>query len=591
MSSPPADLDLTPRQQQILSLLQAGKVNKEIAAELQIGIGTVKQHVVALFKRMQVSNRAMAAARGGQLQAQAGTDLRQAQSYVGGDGILLQRPCVVLALALDEDCAPDLLRHLQACLSLLALEHGAVYLARQDSGGELVFGLNKASEYTLLEAVRLLQNVQQRMQKYLEQEGRSSAASRPSPPSVLRAAAVAGLVVASMERHGGWSGEVLAATHILRARNLLTRLQGGQVALSEEVRSLLLAFGIADGENLADCVNWTHINALRWRGERPTYPLQGRNAEWQTLLQACVHAMQHEGSSALINLCGETGMGKTLLCRQLASFSVQQQFPLHFWRCQPAMHGMGGMIDVLSAHALSWQDWLRQCKSLSGSALLIVDDVHLLDKERQKTLLEALAGQLGLTVLSGRRLQVAAPAAHKIQLQRLSAEAITVLLKQAMSQGTGTGKIGKRDLADLSKLAAGVPLFALELAQQMRRRAQHAAHVRGTHLPEPGLALAIVVCARLDELALDRHLLQAVAESEQGCTWQQLEQKMQRRAGPGARPWQQNLQIALAAGVVCQTRKAANGEGESGELLQISHPLMRQVLLWLAVNKHEPGRH
>ena len=60
----PPESSLTQRQRQILGLLRAGKVNKEIASELGIGIGTVKQHVVALFKRLNVRNRAMAASSG-----------------------------------------------------------------------------------------------------------------------------------------------------------------------------------------------------------------------------------------------------------------------------------------------------------------------------------------------------------------------------------------------------------------------------------------------------------------------------------------------------------------------------------------------
>jgi len=52
--------DLTPRQLQILKLLQEGKPNKELCEELGIGLGTVKQHLVALFKKLNVKNRAMA---------------------------------------------------------------------------------------------------------------------------------------------------------------------------------------------------------------------------------------------------------------------------------------------------------------------------------------------------------------------------------------------------------------------------------------------------------------------------------------------------------------------------------------------------
>ena len=51
---------VTPRQAQLLTLLAAGYSNKEIAAELGITYGTVKQHLFALFKRLGVANRTKA---------------------------------------------------------------------------------------------------------------------------------------------------------------------------------------------------------------------------------------------------------------------------------------------------------------------------------------------------------------------------------------------------------------------------------------------------------------------------------------------------------------------------------------------------
>lgn len=49
------------RQSQLVTLLAQGKSNKEIADELKISYGTVKQHLVVLFKKLSVSNRYKAA--------------------------------------------------------------------------------------------------------------------------------------------------------------------------------------------------------------------------------------------------------------------------------------------------------------------------------------------------------------------------------------------------------------------------------------------------------------------------------------------------------------------------------------------------
>jgi DNA-binding NarL/FixJ family response regulator len=58
---------LTPRQRDVLELLVQGRSNKEIARELDLGEGTVKIHLAALFRNLGVRNRSMAAVAGAQL--------------------------------------------------------------------------------------------------------------------------------------------------------------------------------------------------------------------------------------------------------------------------------------------------------------------------------------------------------------------------------------------------------------------------------------------------------------------------------------------------------------------------------------------
>ncbi|KPV51261.1 hypothetical protein SE17_22245, partial [Kouleothrix aurantiaca] len=52
---------LTFREQEILGLLAAGKADKEIAAELNISLYTVKAHVRSILGKLQVNNRRAAA--------------------------------------------------------------------------------------------------------------------------------------------------------------------------------------------------------------------------------------------------------------------------------------------------------------------------------------------------------------------------------------------------------------------------------------------------------------------------------------------------------------------------------------------------
>lgn len=51
---------LTPQQFRVLSMLSAGLLNKQIAAELQVSEATVKAHVSAVMQKLGVSNRTQA---------------------------------------------------------------------------------------------------------------------------------------------------------------------------------------------------------------------------------------------------------------------------------------------------------------------------------------------------------------------------------------------------------------------------------------------------------------------------------------------------------------------------------------------------
>jgi DNA-binding NarL/FixJ family response regulator len=59
---------LTPRQREVLELLGQGRSNKEIARALNLTEGTVKLHVTAILKALNVSNRTKAVVVAAQLE-------------------------------------------------------------------------------------------------------------------------------------------------------------------------------------------------------------------------------------------------------------------------------------------------------------------------------------------------------------------------------------------------------------------------------------------------------------------------------------------------------------------------------------------
>jgi len=60
-------LNITPRQADVLALLVAGKSNKQICRELDLAEGTVKNHVAAVFKALNVTTRVQAVIAAGKL--------------------------------------------------------------------------------------------------------------------------------------------------------------------------------------------------------------------------------------------------------------------------------------------------------------------------------------------------------------------------------------------------------------------------------------------------------------------------------------------------------------------------------------------
>ena len=72
LPTPLASLGLTPRQTDVLALLLQGKPNKLIARDLNLSVETVKDHVAAVLRTLNVSSRTQAVLAVSQMSQQGG---------------------------------------------------------------------------------------------------------------------------------------------------------------------------------------------------------------------------------------------------------------------------------------------------------------------------------------------------------------------------------------------------------------------------------------------------------------------------------------------------------------------------------------
>jgi len=550
---------LTERQQQILKLLQAGKVNKEIARELGIGVGTVKQHTVALFKRLHVKNRTMAAARGGEFARSEGS-----HPVFVSDGILARRPIIAMSLALPESTERDRAHRLFGILEKRAAECDALFVARKDLGADIVLGVSQVAEDDVLRALRLAHLAFSDM----------SAQDAPLAAR-LRGGLAAGLAVISMERHGGWSGEAIASESIAQARDLQRLVPQGHMMLGQTTLDLIRSMGIGERRGLSPAMTFPQVASLQWTGERGDNDLIGREPEIKALSDLLTAAGHGEGR--VLALTGEIGMGKTRLAREIFKVAVASGGMARFFRGQPESAG-GGILDISDSsqvaviHGQPEMGLLRvlQMRPIRKPEVVIIDDLHWLSEEtRQKICAATVAGaQAGKLIVLVSRHPVCPnliEKAHALHLVRLPKTAITHLLQTVTDHRASPGEtIRASDLRTLVTLAAGVPMFALELARA-------ATQGSGSGLT---LALLTMICARLDMLRLDHKMLRAIAQAPQGLTGSELARLLGEDEESTTN--QQDVGRLLASGVI--TKNAP------GDRLVFTHPLVRQVVEQLSLS-------
>lgn len=530
--------ELSHRQQQILKLLQAGKVNKAVAEELGIGLGTVKQHIVAIFKKLKVSNRAMAAVHGMEI-----IPIRQnSATELPKTSLLESRPCVVLSLALPPDAAQRSAKLMYGSLAAIASANDAVFLARNGNAGDLIFGIQRATEYDLAVALQAVRTV---YDDILEMDGETAQG--------LRGCMTAGVALASMQRFGGWTGEAIASTAIASARELLNCVTAGQFIFDASALDLIELFGISRSDELMPAMSLAELKNVRWTGERRTYQLVGRDHELSRLDVALADAAK--GNGRLILLKGEMGMGKSSLCEAIAQTCLKRKGVVSYFRCLPSVLSLE-LYDTSRKTVCSVDEVLA---SLSAEPerypeLVVVDDLNLLPKKQRTAIIAAGAAAVEngkLVIFSGRKglLENISTPAETIRLGRLPAQSIQTLVRNAM--GKGTVKERAQTVQRISSVAAGVPLFATELARH--------------HEESFTLLLRVAINARLDSLHLDRNLLREVARNRVCASIEEIAERL----GEDIETLRPQMERAIASGVLlCR----------EGEWLSFTHPLLRMAI-------------
>ena len=484
---------LTPRQQEILALLQAGKVNKEVARELGIGVGTVKQHLIAIFRKLNVKNRTMAVGKSVSSKAptsQANTNIDDhlplTDDISHDDSALERRPCALLVLSLPETTDAALLTTFQTLVQTIAQQRQATLIHRRQHVAELVFGLSLVHDLNPLFATATAYEIKQLL-----------AQKHPQLATSLSGVVSAGMLVVSINRFGDWNEEVLAGTLIGKARKLAKITPSGHIVIDPIIQHLLNSHALDIDVSSASPMPFTTLNITLQpnKGE-----LAGREKELTRIRQTL---SLDSLTPPIIVLQGDSGMGKTQIAYALLNERNQERQTTAYFRCLPYQLNSfftndAAMGDV--THCMAWINAQEASHLWQHVRTIIIDDVHLLRRE-DMALLFFMLQQRGYAAVLTSRLSLDLPKnvnATFVSINHLSQtdmESIARQLSQHCPEETGTQHLPKA-----VQLAHGVPRFLYELLVECK--------------PMLTLSLITTILARIDHLKLDRFLLRAIVSHQ-----------------------------------------------------------------------------
>ncbi|WP_084605245.1 LuxR C-terminal-related transcriptional regulator [Desulfonatronum thioautotrophicum] len=550
---------LSPRQRQVLELIRQGKSNNEIAFALGIGLGTVKQHVVALFRKLKVTSRTKALTRPAAEERPA----VHSPTNLSEDILLERRPCVVLSLALDTD-NPNLQRALKRNVASIAQETGDIFISWRGAGCDLILGVDQVSETDCLRALHGAWKT-------------AHAIHREEPTCRLKGAVATGLAVASMFRHGGWSGEVMASSAIALARNMATEAPSGSLLLDLAFLDLLRLCGADLAKPHRTQVPLDAPQILQWNCRENPVSFIGRETELARLT-----ALLETSSPGPHVLFGPPGSGKTRICMEFAHRAHAGKRMVRLVRCLPPQ-APASFLDTSSATVWNRDTFLLHLRSLPENELLILDDTHwLCERDRSHFRnLEPSGSKAMLFTDRGVR-ESAAPDSspdepawgtegQALHLEPLSTPRITDLVTEALASGPAPGTSsgptidsGRTKLIEsITLLAAGNPRFALELARDALRTQGPA--VSPDNLRHMPISILTMIRSRLDRLALDRRMLRIIAAFPEGIAIGELVRAL---GGP---------KDSLPGGIAKAQQYNVLAQ-EKSDHVRFAHPMVRHVV-------------
>lgn len=581
-SGPPAE-PLSQRQTEILRLLRAGKANKDIASELGIGVGTVKQHVVALFRKLSVTSRTAAVTRSLDLLDGPARARLAVGAVPSPDEQMELRVAAVLSLSAFAGSAPDGERSawhlLQAAVAAATSGLDCTLVSRPGNSIDVIFGLHRVAETDCVRALHTAHAVFHAIDAEADRRG-------PVLPR-MQAGLAAGMLLASMQRRGGWRGDLVAGRLIGAARDLREAAPAGSLLMDPLARRLIHFRGNGSSVPLAGAA--PHPIPL---GSKMQASLVGEGAqelfdrkeETDLLRRGLAAAAAGLGGVMLIE--GEAGMGKTALGRSLARPARLAGVAWVEGRCGGAS-GLAATLAALarpkgrpSARPPDGEAALAGVERMlaQGPVAMLVDEVdHATPDEA------ALVGMLAERTRSaalfllciGRRVRHARLAelamAPPLRLGGMPDTDMAALVAAHAAGGLPLSPMRER----IRDLAHGVPLFAVELT---RAACTGEVGPRGEGADAPVLPTSLValILSRLDTVKVDRLLLRLIARLGNTTT----EHIAQEWPDPRDR-LDAEVDAAVAAGILRRE--------EDGGRITFRHPLVREVLRYVMVGDGSPG--